>query len=88
VLGLPPFRIEGSTKFCSFECFLKWYADNVKNINYVMSDKEMHDKASDAIKDFKNNRVKGGIARAESLTPERRSGIAKNATKARWNKDK
>jgi len=29
---------------------------------------------------------KGGKARAESLTPEQRSEIAKNAATARWNK--
>ena len=31
--------------------------------------------------------LKGGKARAEKLTPERRSDIAKKAAKARWNKD-
>jgi hypothetical protein len=31
---------------------------------------------------------KGGKARAEKLTPERRSEIARNAAQARWNSDK
>lgn len=31
---------------------------------------------------------KGGRARAESLTPERRSEIARLAVKARWDKQK
>jgi len=30
--------------------------------------------------------LKGGKARAEKLTPERRSEIAKKAAQARWNK--
>jgi hypothetical protein len=32
--------------------------------------------------------LKGGKARAEKLTPEERSEIAKRAAKARWKKDK
>lgn len=31
--------------------------------------------------------LKGGVARAKSLTPKQRSAIAKNAAKARWKKD-
>lgn len=31
---------------------------------------------------------KGGKARAEALTPERRSEIASNAAKARWKKER
>jgi len=31
--------------------------------------------------------VKGGRARAEKLTPERRKEIAKKAARARWGKD-
>ncbi|MBC8350612.1 MAG: histone H1 [Planctomycetes bacterium] len=30
--------------------------------------------------------IRGGKARAESLTPEKRSEIAKKAAEARWNK--
>ena len=30
--------------------------------------------------------LKGGVARAESLTPERRKEIAKKAAEKRWNK--
>lgn len=32
--------------------------------------------------------VKGGRARADSLTPKQRSSIAKKAAKARWNRTK
>lgn len=32
--------------------------------------------------------LKGGKARAESLTPKKRSAIAKKAAKARWDKKK
>lgn len=32
--------------------------------------------------------LKGGIARAKALSPERRKEIAKKAAKARWSKDK
>jgi len=32
--------------------------------------------------------LKGGKARAEKLTPEQRSEIARKAAQARWNKDK
>ncbi|MGO9341087.1 MAG: histone H1 [Solirubrobacteraceae bacterium] len=31
--------------------------------------------------------LKGGQARAESMTPEQRSEAAKKAARARWNKD-
>jgi hypothetical protein len=31
---------------------------------------------------------KGGIARAKKLSPERRREIAKNASRARWGKDR
>jgi hypothetical protein len=31
--------------------------------------------------------LKGGKARAEKLTPEQRSSIARNAANKRWNKD-
>lgn len=34
-----------------------------------------------------NNKVKGALARAKSLTKEERSNIAKNAAHARWNSD-
>ena len=33
-----------------------------------------------------SNAVKRGIARAEALTPEERSEIARKAARARWNK--
>ncbi len=32
--------------------------------------------------------LKGGVARAKSLTPEQRQEIARNAVTARWNKKK
>ena len=35
----------------------------------------------------RNGGLKGGRARAASMTPERRSEIAKAAAKARWNDD-
>ena len=36
----------------------------------------------------RNGGIKGGKARAEKLSPERRSEIAKKAAKARWAKSK
>lgn len=36
--------------------------------------------------ELKANRAKGGFVRAQNLTPERRSEIARNAVKARWDK--
>ena len=44
-------------------------------------------KNPDAVKTGRKGGKKGGKARAESLSEEERSAIAKKAAKARWNKD-
>ena len=39
-------------------------------------------------KDIATGKAKGGLARADSLTPEQRKEIAQRAALARWEKDK
>jgi hypothetical protein len=52
------------------------------------SDQPINPKASEIAKAFSSlGAAKGGKARAESLTPERRTEIARNAVEARWAKE-
>ena len=44
--------------------------------------------ATGQVEDPKPQRRKAGVARAQALTPERRSEIARKAAEARWAKDK
>jgi len=45
---------------------------------------ERTEKNPDAVRRGKKGGVKGGKARADSLTPQKRAKIAKRAAKARW----
>ena len=47
---------------------------------------EAEDTVSESKRRPPSNRLKGGIARAKSLTPEQRKKIAKAAARARWSK--
>lgn len=48
---------------------------------------EIDEKKKAAIESGRLGGLKGGKARAEKLTPEERSDIAKNAAQARWDKN-
>jgi len=48
---------------------------------------EIDEKKKAAIESGRLGGLKGGKARAEKLTPEKRSEIAKKAAQIRWNKD-
>ena len=48
---------------------------------------EIDEKKKAAIESGRLGGLKGGNARAEKLTPEKRSEIAKKAAQIRWNKD-
>lgn len=52
-----------------------------------MDKKPEHEKNPAAVALGRQGGLKGGKARAESLTPEERKEIAAKAAKARWNKD-
>lgn len=49
---------------------------------------ERTEKNPDAVKRGRKGGRKGGAARAESLTPEKRAKLAKRAAKARWKRPK
>jgi hypothetical protein len=64
-------------------------ADVIGNAVHVMrvATGEIEEKALDPGKEYaRKGGLKGGKARAESLTPERRREIAKSAAKRRWGK--
>jgi len=53
----------------------------------IAPEEEIDEKKKAAIESGRLGGLKGGKARAEKLTPEERSEIAKNAAQKRWNQD-
>jgi hypothetical protein len=65
-------------------------ADVIGNAVHVMriatGEIEENNRASEGKEYTRKGGLKGGKARAASMTPERRAEIAKKAAKTRWNK--
>jgi len=60
------------------------YQEAIGEAPKTLPPSERTEKNADAVKRGRKGGEKGGKARAESLTPKKRTKIAKRAAKARW----